>query len=131
MSFLLYTERVAGWYGTCLTVRFLFPVLNIGTMLLSLIMGIIFFRERLKIKDAAVLLLYRCGYVVGRYISIESKIEKTKSKYYEVLERSGVNCHENNNNPEPFIKYILGIILSAYRDFGTLCFINSQSGFTS
>lgn len=63
------------------------------------------------------LLLYRCGYVVGRYISIESKIEKTKSKYYEVLEQCGVGWHEGDNNPTPFIKYILGIILSAYRDF--------------
>ena len=65
------------------------------------------------------LLLYRCGYVVGRYISIESKIEKTKSKYYDVLEQSGVNWHDGNNDPTPFIKYILGIILSAYRDFET------------
>lgn len=63
------------------------------------------------------LLLYRCGYVVGRYISIESKIEKTKSKYYDVLEQCGINWHEGNNSPNPFIKYLLGIILSAYRDF--------------
>lgn len=63
------------------------------------------------------LLLYRCGYVVGRYISIESKIEKTKSKYYDVLAQSGVGWHEGKNDPTPFIKYILGIILAAYREF--------------
>lgn len=63
------------------------------------------------------LLLYRCGYVVGRYISLESKIEKTKSKYYEVLRTSGIGWYEGNNDVAPFIKYILGIILSAYRDF--------------
>ncbi len=63
------------------------------------------------------LLLYRCGYVVGKYISIESKIEKTKSVYYDVLEQSGVNWHEGTNDFAPFIKYILGLILSAYRDF--------------
>ncbi|MCD8006979.1 MAG: Fic family protein [Oscillospiraceae bacterium] len=63
------------------------------------------------------LLLYRCGYVVGRYISLESKIEKTKSKYYDVLEQSGIGWHEGKNDSTPFIKYILGIILSAYRDF--------------
>ncbi|MFI3201621.1 MAG: Fic family protein, partial [Eubacteriales bacterium] len=63
------------------------------------------------------LLLYRCGYVVGRYISLESKIEKTKLKYYDVLEECGINWNENTNNPVPFIKYILGIILAAYRDF--------------
>lgn len=63
------------------------------------------------------LLLYRCGYVVGRYISIESKIEKTKSKYYDVLEQCGKGWHEGENDPTPFIKYILGIILASYRDF--------------
>lgn len=63
------------------------------------------------------LLLYRCGYVVGRYISIESKIEETKSSYYDVLAQSSIGWHEGKNDPTPFIKYILGIILSAYRDF--------------
>ena len=63
------------------------------------------------------LLLYRCGYVVGRYISIESKIEKTKSKYYDVLEQCGYGWHEGENDATPFIKYILGIVLAAYRDF--------------
>lgn len=63
------------------------------------------------------LLLYRCGYVVGRYISIESKIEKTKFEYYDALEQCGIGWHEGTNDPTPFIKYLLGIILSAYRDF--------------
>lgn len=62
-------------------------------------------------------LLYREGYVVGKYISIESKIENTKESYYEVLEQSNHKWHLGENNPLPFIKYILGIILSAYRDF--------------
>ncbi|MBQ6844714.1 MAG: Fic family protein [Agathobacter sp.] len=63
------------------------------------------------------LLLYRQGYVVGRYISIESKIEKTKEKYYKVLEQCGKGWHEEQDNPIPFVKYLLGIILAAYRDF--------------
>ncbi len=63
------------------------------------------------------LLLYRQGYVVGRYISMESKIEKTKEKYYEVLAQCGKGWQEGQNNPVPFVKYLLGIILSAYRDF--------------
>ncbi len=63
------------------------------------------------------LLLYRCGYVVGRYISLENKIEKTKTKYYEVLNRCSEHWHDGTNDPTPFIKYLLGIILSAYRDF--------------
>ena len=63
------------------------------------------------------LLLYQQGYIIGKYISIESKIEKTKTKYYEVLEQCGQGWHEEQDNPMPFVKYLLGIILSAYRDF--------------
>ena len=63
------------------------------------------------------LLLYRQGYVIGKYISLESKIEKNKLGYYVALEKSGVNWHENKEDATPFIKYILKIILSAYIDF--------------
>jgi len=63
------------------------------------------------------LLLYRCGYVVGRYISLENKIEKTKATYYDVLDSCGIGWHEGENDPTPFIKYLLGIILVVYREF--------------
>ncbi len=56
------------------------------------------------------LLLYRSGYVVGKYISIESKIARNKDLYYQALEE----CQEDVT---PFIKYMLRIILAAYRDF--------------
>ena len=62
------------------------------------------------------LLLYRCGYMVSRYISIESKIEKTKDTYYAVLQQCNHGWHDGHNNPTPFIKYLLRIILAAYRD---------------
>jgi Fic family protein len=63
------------------------------------------------------LLLYREGYVVGKYISIESKIAKNKDIYYSVLEQCQHGWHTNEDDPTPFIKYILQIVLSAYRDF--------------
>ena len=63
------------------------------------------------------LLLYRQRYVIGKYISLESKIEKNKDSYYIALEKSGIGWHENKGNPVPFIKYILRIILAAYIDF--------------
>lgn len=63
------------------------------------------------------LLLYRCGFVVGKYISIEIKIEETKSRYYDVLQQSSIGWQDGNDDPTPFIKYILGIILASYRDF--------------
>ena len=63
------------------------------------------------------LLLYRAGYVVGKYVSLESKIEKTKESYYNALEKSDINWNREENDLTPFIKYILGTVLAAYRDF--------------
>lgn len=63
------------------------------------------------------LLLYRSGYVVGRYVSLEAKIERNKSAYYDVLQAASQNWHEGQNDPLPFVKYILGTVLAAYRDF--------------
>jgi len=63
------------------------------------------------------LLLYRSGYVVGKYISLEKKIQLTKSEYYDALSTSSKNWIDENNDDTYFVKYILGIILSAYRDF--------------
>ncbi len=63
------------------------------------------------------LLLYRANYIVGKYISIEMIIEKTKGSYYEVLKQSSINWHEGKNDYKPFVRYYLGVILSAYKDF--------------
>lgn len=63
------------------------------------------------------LLLYRSGYVVGKYISLESKIAKNKNLYYKALEKCQHGWHDNKEDPSSFIKYLLKIILAAYRDF--------------
>lgn len=65
------------------------------------------------------LLLYRAGYIVGKYISIEKLIENTKESYYDCLQLSSAKWHENDNDYEPFVKYMLGIIAAAYRDFSS------------
>ena len=63
------------------------------------------------------LLFYKAGYIVGKYVSMEMLIEKTKETYYEALQESSTGWHENENNYEPFVKYYLGIILKAYNEF--------------
>ena len=63
------------------------------------------------------LLLYKSGYIVGKYISIEKIVENTKETYYDTLQQSSIKWHENKNNYEFFVEYYLGIILSAYKDF--------------
>lgn len=64
------------------------------------------------------LLLYRNGFYVGRYISLEAKIAKNKELYYGALAEAQVGWHEGTENVVPFIKYMLGTILAAYKDFG-------------
>ena len=63
------------------------------------------------------LLLYRSGFYVGKYISLESKIAGNKDLYYKALSASQDGWHEGKDDPVPFIKYLLGTILEAYRDF--------------
>lgn len=63
------------------------------------------------------LLLYRSGFYVGKYISLEAKIANNKDLYYDALRSSQEGWHTGDDNPEPFIKYLLGTILSAYKDF--------------
>ena len=58
------------------------------------------------------LLLYRNGYEVGKYISIEKHIEKTKGAYYDALEEASKGWHEETDDPTPFIKYMLGVVLA-------------------
>lgn len=65
------------------------------------------------------LLLYKNDYFIGRYISLEEKIEKTKLDYYEALDKSSKGWHDENEDKSYFIKYILATILAAYRDFET------------
>lgn len=63
------------------------------------------------------LLLYKSGYMVGKYISLEKKIQITKYEYYQALSESSKNWLENDNDDTSFVKYLLGTILAAYRDF--------------
>jgi Fic family protein len=63
------------------------------------------------------LLFYRAGYVVGKYISIEKLIEESKETYYEALQVSSAGWHEAQNDYLPFIRYYLGVLLKAYHNF--------------
>ena len=63
------------------------------------------------------LLLYRSGFYVGKYISLEAKIAKNKDLYYDALGEAQRGWREGNADAVPFIKYLLGTILAAYKDF--------------
>ncbi|MBO7525803.1 MAG: hypothetical protein J6T42_03280, partial [Clostridia bacterium] len=53
--------------------------------------------ERAVFAVSSVQAVYRAGYIVGKYISIEKIISDTKDTYYEVLQESSYNWHEGNN----------------------------------
>ena len=75
------------------------------------------------------LLLYRAGYTVGKYISIEKLIADSKETYYEVLQESSYDWHEGKNDYLPFVRYMLGIVVAACREFEnrTALIVNSDS----
>lgn len=76
------------------------------------------------------LLLYRSGYIVGKYISIEKLIADSKETYYEVLQESSTGWHEEENDYAPFVRYLLGVIMAAYRDFSTRIELLTARGFS-
>lgn len=74
------------------------------------------------------LLLYRSGYIVGKYISIEKVIEQSKETYYEALHESSAGWHENENDYASFVSYLLGVVVAAYREFSSRVQILITSG---
>ena len=74
------------------------------------------------------LLLYRAGYIVGKYISIEKLIEESKGTYYEALQQSSQGWHEGTSDYAPFVRYTLGVVAAAYRDFSARVQVLAVSG---
>ena len=77
------------------------------------------------------LLLYRSGYAVGQYISIEKVIADTKDDYYSALAMSDRGWHTYENDPKCFIKYMLGVILACYKEFEARITIAEKAGVRS
>jgi Fic family protein len=76
------------------------------------------------------LLLYRAGYIAGKYISIEKLIENSKDTYYEVLRDSSAGWHDNKSDYPPFVRYYLGVLEKAYGEFEERVYYLSRRGLT-
>lgn len=74
------------------------------------------------------LLAYRCGYTVGKYVSIEAEIEATKATYYEALQASSSGWEKGKNDYLPFVTYMLGVMGSCYRTLDERFALLSSSG---
>jgi Fic family protein len=62
------------------------------------------------------LLLYKTGYDVGKYVSLENIINKNKGMYYQKLYESSSCWSDNHNSYWPFIENFLMTLLSAYNE---------------
>jgi hypothetical protein len=62
-------------------------------------------------------LLYKAGYELGRYISLEQKIEQTKEGYYDSLYASSQGWHEMQHDILPWWEYFLGVMFGSYQEF--------------
>jgi Fic family protein len=76
------------------------------------------------------LLLYKAGYEVGRYISLEKMVEETKESYYGTLQQSSQGWHKGKHAILPWWEYFLGVmLLGAYREFeGRVGLVTSRRG---
>lgn len=63
------------------------------------------------------LLLYRSGFMVGKYVSLEAKIAANKDMYYAALRESSDAWYTESSCPTAFIRYWLQMVLAAYHDF--------------
>ena len=63
------------------------------------------------------LLLYKAGFVVGRYISLERIFEESKETYYEALEMSSEGWHSARHDVLPWLTYFWGVMIRAYTEF--------------
>ena len=73
------------------------------------------------------LLLYKEGYDIGKYISLENQINNYKERYYEVLQRCQNQWHESKNTYYPFIEFMFQILYQCYKEINKR-FIITKSG---
>lgn len=74
------------------------------------------------------LLLYRCGFTVGKYVSVEKEIECTKETYYEALAASSAGWHDGENDYLPFVTYMLGVLSACYKELDRRVAIAGRPG---
>lgn len=74
------------------------------------------------------LLMYKNGYTIGKYISIEAEIELSKETYYEALSASSPGWERGESNYEPFVLYMLGVVAACCAKLDKRMDIVSTSG---
>lgn len=64
----------------------------------------------------SLLLLYKNGFDVGKYISFEEQINNRKGNYYDALKHSSIGWHENQNDYSAFLMEFLTTLYMCYKE---------------
>ena len=64
----------------------------------------------------SLLLLYKNGYDIGRYISFEQQTNEAKDSYYAALQYSSAGWHENKNEYFAFMQNFLSLLYACYKE---------------
>lgn len=64
----------------------------------------------------SLLLLYKSGFDVGKYISFEEQINKRKNYYYDSLKKSSDGWNNNENTYVPFLENFISILYMCYKE---------------
>lgn len=74
----------------------------------------------------SLILLYKRGYGVGKYISLERLVEENKEDYHSTLKRSSSNWHESKHELHHFFHFFLQMVREAYRRLAHSIQINKE-----
>ena len=64
----------------------------------------------------SLLLLYKSGFDVGKYVSFEQQINQTRDAYYDALLECSQGWHDNTNSYLRFIQYFATTLLACYKE---------------
>ena len=64
----------------------------------------------------SLLLMYKNGFDISKYVSFEEQINLSKGNYYEAFRQSSIGWHENTNDYIPFIENFLFTLYLCYKE---------------
>lgn len=110
-------KKLVSLWNECLDEKSIHPLIALAAFNLDFLC-IHPFRDGNGRVSRLLLLLqcYHLGFEVGRYISLERRIEDNKERYYETLEQCSRGWHQGKHDPWPYINFVLYILKSAYKE---------------
>jgi Fic family protein len=111
-------KELVDLWGQSLRERWVHPLISVAAFNLDFLCIHPFRDGNGRVSRLLLLLMcYHLGYDVGRYVSLERLIEQNKQRYYETLEQSSYRWHQSRHDPWPYVRFILFVLKSAYREF--------------